>query len=104
MLIKRSPRLPPDAKNGVKLTFNIFQILIWVGTILTIFEYPLQNILISTAVLATAIGFASTTVASNIVGGFYIIITKPKQQTYDTVMIDGSEIGSGFPWVIWLVA
>jgi hypothetical protein len=76
-IIKRTQRIPPDAKNGIKLIVNIAQIVIWIGSLAIIFDIQPDDFLASTAVLATAIGFASTTVATNIVGGFYIIITRP---------------------------
>jgi hypothetical protein len=75
--IKRTKRIPPDAKNGIKLIVNIAQIVVWIGSLAVIFNIQPDDFLASTAVLATAIGFASTTVATNIVGGFYIIITRP---------------------------
>ncbi len=75
--IKRTTRIPPDAKNGTKLIITISQIVFWVGALAAIYDLKAEDFLASTAVLATAIGFASTTVATNIVGGFYIIITRP---------------------------
>jgi hypothetical protein len=75
--VKRTSRVPPDAKNGIKLIINLLQIFAWLGSLAIILNFDPADFLASTAVIATAIGFASTTVATNIVGGFYIIITRP---------------------------
>jgi hypothetical protein len=77
MFVKRTSRIPPDAKNGIRLIINLLQISIWFLTLAAFSIADPGDLLASTAVLATAIGFASTTVATNIVGGFYIIITRP---------------------------
>ena len=68
---------PPDAKNGVKLFITIFQLFTWIiGTALAFNTNP-EFLLGSSTIIATAIGFASTQTAANLVGGLYIIITSP---------------------------
>ncbi|MFV2015421.1 MAG: mechanosensitive ion channel family protein [Candidatus Heimdallarchaeota archaeon] len=75
--INRMKRIPPDAKNGINLGISLFQFfLLFIGTAL-IFNVDPNFLLGSSAVIATAIGFSSTQVAANIVGGLYIIATKP---------------------------
>ncbi|MHA2362598.1 MAG: mechanosensitive ion channel domain-containing protein [Candidatus Hodarchaeales archaeon] len=75
--IRRIEQIPPDAKNGIILMLGLIQIFtIAIGGAL-IYAVDSNVILGSSAFFATAIGFASTTVAANLVGGLYIMITRP---------------------------
>lgn len=76
-LIKRSPSIPPDARNGIFLFIGILQIYFIGFGFAYIFQIGPEFILGLSTIFATAIGFASTSVAANIVGGFYIILTRP---------------------------
>lgn len=76
-ILKRIRRIPPDAKNGLALMVTLAQILgFFVGAAFALGADP-TYVLGSSAILATALGFASTSVVSNLVGGLYIIITRP---------------------------
>lgn len=76
-IIGRTKRIPPDAKNGLRIIIGIFQLVIFlVGSTLAL-GIEISVLLSSSTLFATAIGFASTSVAANFVGGLYIIITRP---------------------------
>lgn len=75
--IKRNKSMPPDAKNGIFIVITILQLFLFgVGSAYTL-RIDNEFIIGLSTIFATAIGFASTSVAANIVGGFYIIITRP---------------------------
>ncbi len=76
-LIKRNQSIPPDARNGIFLFIGILQIYFIGFGFAYIFQIGPEFILGLSTIFATAIGFASTSVAANIVGGFYIILTRP---------------------------
>ncbi|MFX0125721.1 MAG: mechanosensitive ion channel family protein [Candidatus Hodarchaeota archaeon] len=70
----------PETKNGAILLVNIVQlmfVLLFLLSILPIFGVPQEFIIGTMAIVATALGVASTSVASNFIGGLYIIITRP---------------------------
>ncbi|MFX1283198.1 MAG: mechanosensitive ion channel family protein [Promethearchaeota archaeon] len=70
----------PETKNGAILLVGIGQIILIVLYILStlpILGVPDEFIIGTTAIIAAALGVASTSVASNIIGGLYIIITRP---------------------------
>jgi len=66
--------------NTLKLSINIIQIII-IFSLLYVLLIDLgvnpEAILWGTAFIATAIGISSTSIASNVVGGIYIIFTRP---------------------------
>ncbi|MFX0137704.1 MAG: mechanosensitive ion channel domain-containing protein, partial [Candidatus Hodarchaeota archaeon] len=70
----------PETKNGAILLVGITQlmlILLLILSVLPILGVPEEFIVGTMAILAAALGIASTSVASNIIGGLYIIITRP---------------------------
>ena len=75
--LDRMKRIPPDAKNGIKLIISLFQVVTWIILTALLFKTDPQFILGSSAIIATAIGFSSTQTAANVVGGLYIIATRP---------------------------
>lgn len=75
--LDRMKRVPPDAKNGIKLIISLFQIVIWIVLTALLFKTDPQILIGSSAIIATAIGFSSTQTAANVVGGLYIIATRP---------------------------
>ena len=76
-LIKRNQSIPPDARNGIFLFIGMLQIYFIGFGLAYIFQIGSEFILGLSTIFDTAIGFASTSVAANIVGGFYIILTRP---------------------------
>ena len=70
----------PETKNGAVLLVGITQLMLiflLILSILPILGIPEEFIVGTMAILAAALGIASTSVASNIIGGLYIIITRP---------------------------
>ncbi|MFX1508126.1 MAG: mechanosensitive ion channel family protein [Promethearchaeota archaeon] len=75
--IRRIKRIPNEARNGIRNLITISQIFIgFIGTSLILQVDP-ELIFNTSTLVATAIGFASTSVAANLVGGLYLIITRP---------------------------
>ncbi len=77
LVISRIQRFAPDLENGLKFLTHIFQIYIITIGLFTILGASQEFLLGLSALLVTVIGFASTSVASNIFGGLYLILTKP---------------------------
>jgi hypothetical protein len=75
--IRRNKRIPADARNGVRNVITLFQILVGFIGIAVIFEVDPELIVSTSTLVATAIGFASTSIAANLVGGLYLIATRP---------------------------
>jgi hypothetical protein len=79
-LIKRTTFLHPDARNGFLLLINVVQVflvLLMVLTAFSIMRAPENFLLGVIAILLAALGISSTTVAYNIIGGIYILVTRP---------------------------
>ena len=75
--IRRLPKIPPDGKNALNLVISITQILIFGFIMFTILGASQEVILGFSAILATVVGFASTSIATNVYGGLYLITTRP---------------------------
>jgi len=77
LLIRIIPKISPDLKNGIILATSITQlILLTMGTFILLGQHQEALIAIST-MSATIIGLASISVASNLFGGIYLLITRP---------------------------
>ncbi|MFX1250557.1 MAG: mechanosensitive ion channel domain-containing protein [Promethearchaeota archaeon] len=76
-VIKRSKTIPPEAKNGVSLIIGLFQLFIIGFGISFFFGVDTTTLISTSTIFATAIGFASTSIAANIVGGLYISLARP---------------------------
>ncbi|MHA1976271.1 MAG: mechanosensitive ion channel family protein [Candidatus Hodarchaeales archaeon] len=76
-LVSRIPKFPPEGKNAVNLVISIAQILFFGFATFTVLGASQEFILGFSALLATVIGFASTSIATNLYGGLYLIITRP---------------------------
>jgi hypothetical protein len=78
--IRNTIKKYPDARNGLILSVNLIQLLSILFVILNSF-YSLgadENFLIGIiAIIVAAIGVSSTSVAYNIIGGLYIVATRP---------------------------
>ncbi|MFW9906709.1 MAG: mechanosensitive ion channel domain-containing protein [Candidatus Thorarchaeota archaeon] len=69
-----------ETRNGVILLISITQLLaitLLILRILPLLGIPQEFIIGTMAILATALGVASTSIASNFIGGLYILITRP---------------------------
>ena len=77
VLVKRFPRITPEMKNGIVLAISIIQLsILTIGTFILLGQH--QEALVATSTLvATIIGLASISVASNIFGGIYLLVTRP---------------------------
>jgi hypothetical protein len=75
--IRRNRRIPADARNGVRNIITLLQILVGFIGIALIFDVDPELIVSTSTLVATAIGFASTSIAANLVGGLYLIVTRP---------------------------
>jgi len=60
-----------------KGAFYLLVILIGFVGIALIFNVDPELVISTSTLVATAIGFASTSIATNLVGGLYLIITRP---------------------------
>ncbi len=77
VFVRRFPRISPDLKNGIVLATSIIQLsIVTIGTFIFLGQHQEALVAIST-VSATIIGLASISVASNIFGGIYLLVTKP---------------------------
>lgn len=77
LLISRIQRFSPDLENGLRFLTNIFQIYLITLGFFTFLGANQEFLLGLSALIVTVIGFASTSVASNIFGGLYLIVTRP---------------------------
>jgi len=75
--VRRTKRIPNEARNGVRNIITLSQILIGFVGIALIFNVDPELVISTSTLVATAIGFASTSIATNLVGGLYLIITRP---------------------------
>ena len=106
-ITKKIPWINPDLKNGflVLVTITQFTLLLSFTTLLlTNLGVQPEFIIGSLAILATAIGIAFTGIATNFIGGMYILTTRPfKAGDYiKTQGIEGivEEIGINFSRLI----
>ncbi len=77
LFFRRFPKISPDVKNGIILATSITQlIIITMGTFILLGQHQEALVAIST-VSATIIGLASISVASNLFGGLYLLVTRP---------------------------
>ncbi|MFX1534289.1 MAG: mechanosensitive ion channel family protein, partial [Promethearchaeota archaeon] len=76
-IIKQSKTIPPDAKNGVSLIIGLFQLFTIILGIAFFWGVDPNTLITTSTIFATAIGFASTSIAANIVGGLYISLARP---------------------------
>jgi hypothetical protein len=75
--IRRTKSIPAEARNGVRNIITLSQIFIGFVGIALIFDVDPELVVSTSTLVATAIGFASTSIAANLVGGLYLIITRP---------------------------
>ena len=77
IFVRRFPKISPDLKNGIVLTISIIQLsILTLGTFILLGQHQEALVALST-ISATIIGLASISVASNIFGGLYLLITRP---------------------------
>ncbi|MHA2052985.1 MAG: mechanosensitive ion channel family protein [Candidatus Hodarchaeales archaeon] len=76
-IIIRISFIPPDTKNIITFSISVLQILIITMGSFYILGASQEFILGFSALMVTVIGFASTSIASNVYGGLYLIITRP---------------------------
>jgi small-conductance mechanosensitive channel len=77
ILVNYLPRIPPDGKNAIKMIISITQILVFTTGSFSLLGISQEFLLGISAIVATVIGFASTSVASNVYAGLYLIATRP---------------------------
>ena len=75
--INRISRIPPDVRNAINLLISITQLFIITMGSFSLLGASQEFLLAFSAIIATVVGFASSSVASNIFGGLYLIITRP---------------------------
>ena len=106
LIVRRFPKISPDLKNGIILATSIIQLsVISLGTFILLGQHQEALVAIS-AVSATIIGLASISVASNIFGGIYLLVTRPFK-VGDMIRVQDSfgivdEIGLNFTRIIQL--
>jgi len=71
------PRFSADAKNSINLLISVSQIFIATMGIFTLLGADEDFIFGFSTLVAAVIGIASASVASNVFGGLYLIITRP---------------------------
>ncbi len=108
-ILKRIGHINPDARNIMLLTITILQFLLifyLIFNTLYLIHVDVTFLVGSTAILATAIGLASTSVAYNVIGGLYIILTRPfgvgdfiKTQDYEGIV---EEISLNYTTIVLL--
>lgn len=76
-ITKRISFISPDAKNIITFSISVIQVLIITMGTFTVLGASQEFILGFSAIIVTVIGFASTSIASNVYGGLYLIITRP---------------------------
>ncbi len=86
---KRHEKFPKDAANGLILFVRIIVVFAIIFVVLPALDVPSEYLVDISTVLATAIGFASTIAISNIVAGFYMIISRP-YKIGDYINVGGS--------------
>jgi len=106
LLVRRIPKISPDLKNGIILATSITQLIILtMGTFILLGQHQEALLAIST-MSATIIGLASISVASNIFGGIYLLVTRPFK-VGDMIRVQDSfgvveEIGLHFTRIVQL--
>ncbi len=75
--VNRIPRLSADAKNSINLLISVGQIFLTTLGAFTLLGADEDFIFGFSTILAAVIGIASASVASNVFGGLYLIITRP---------------------------
>ncbi len=76
-LLDKVPKIPPEGKNALNLVVTISEILLFGFTVFVLLGASQEFILGFSAILATVIGFASTSIATNLYGGLYLITIRP---------------------------
>ena len=106
LFVRRFPKISPDVKNGIILTTSITQLFVLtMGTFILLGQHQEALVAIS-AMLATILGLASISVASNLFGGIYLLVTRPFK-VGDMIRVQDSfgiveEIGLHFTRIIQL--
>jgi hypothetical protein len=106
LIVRRFPKISPDFKNGIILATSIIQLsAITLGTFILLGQHQEALVAVS-ATSATIIGLASISVASNIFGGIYLLVTRPFK-VGDMIRVQDSfgivdEIGLNFTRIIQL--
>ncbi|MFX1507108.1 MAG: mechanosensitive ion channel domain-containing protein [Promethearchaeota archaeon] len=103
-LVNRMPRISADAKNSINLLISVGQIFLVTMGIFSLLGADEDFVLGFSTIVAAVIGIASASVASNVFGGLYLIITRPFSvgdliKTQDAVGIV-EEIGLNFTKII----
>ena len=98
------PKVSPDAKNSINLLISVGQIFLATLGVFTLLGADEDFILGFSTIVAAVIGIASASVASNVFGGIYLIITRPFTvgdliKTEDAIGIV-EEIGLNFTKII----
>lgn len=75
--VNRMPRLSADTKNSIILLISVVQIFVAAMGFFTLLGTDEDFILGFSTIVAAVIGIASASVASNVFGGLYLIITRP---------------------------
>jgi len=87
--IRKSEKIPKDAINGIIVLVRIITAFAILFVILPALNISSEYLIDISTILATAIGFASTLAVSNLVAGFYMILTNP-YKVGDFISIDGA--------------
>ncbi|MBD3229512.1 MAG: mechanosensitive ion channel [Candidatus Lokiarchaeota archaeon] len=90
--IKRNPRFPKDATNGLILIIRLVVIIALIFVVLSAVNIPSEYLVDISTIIATAVGFASTIAVSNLVAGFYMIASHP-YRIGDYISVDGEVEG-----------
>jgi hypothetical protein len=77
IFVNRLPRISADAKNSINLLISVGQIFLATLGVFTLLGLDEDFILGFSTIVAAVIGIASASVASNVFGGLYLIITRP---------------------------
>ena len=98
------PKISADAKNSINLLISVGQIFVATMGVFTLLGADEDFILGFSTIVAAVIGIASASVASNVFGGLYLIITRPFTvgdliKTEDAIGIV-EEIGLNFTKII----
>ncbi|TFF89447.1 MAG: mechanosensitive ion channel family protein [Promethearchaeota archaeon] len=90
--IKKSPRFPKDATNGLLLIVRLSTIIALIFVFLSAVNIPSEYLVDISTIIATAVGFASTIAVSNLIAGLYMIVSHP-YRIGDYISVDGSVEG-----------
>ncbi|MHA2202309.1 MAG: mechanosensitive ion channel domain-containing protein [Candidatus Hodarchaeales archaeon] len=75
--VNRMPRLSADGKNSINLLISVGQIFLATMGVFTLLGADEDFILGFSTLVAAVVGIASASVATNVFGGLYLIITRP---------------------------